>query len=63
MIFARGLRVTRKEREAPHSRWLLLFAALACVPLSLLHGQNAVSGALTGEVTDPSGALIPERAY
>jgi len=46
-------------RPPAHSRWLLLFAALACGPLSLLHGQNAVSGALTGEVTDPSGVLIP----
>jgi hypothetical protein len=59
LTIAREL-VTRKEPEAgAHSRWLLLFTALAFVPLSLLHGQNAVSGALTWKVTDPSGALIP----
>ena len=59
MVFARGLWVFGKEGEAVHLRWLLLLALLTYVALPFLHGQNAVSGALTGVVTDPSGALIP----
>jgi hypothetical protein len=60
MAFARGLSAFRNEsKAAAHVRWLLLLALLTYVKLPFLHGQNAVSGALTGVVTDPSGALIP----
>jgi hypothetical protein len=39
-------------------QWICLFSLLAALPSSLLIAQNE-SGSITGQITDPSGAVVP----
>ena len=42
-----------------HSSWLAVVASLLIASFSILNAQTAGTGALTGTVTDASGAAIP----
>src|SRR5258708_13935036 len=42
------------------SRFLTLIAVLSLVGIGVLHGQTAVTGGITGEVTDASGAAVSD---
>lgn len=39
-------------------RFVTLIAVLSLMSLGVLHGQTAVTGGISGEVTDPSGATV-----
>jgi hypothetical protein len=41
-------------------RLAVLLAVLFTVTIGLLHSQTAVTGAITGTITDSSGAAVPE---
>ncbi len=41
-------------------RFLTLIAVLSLVGIGVLHGQTAVTGGITGEVTDASGAAVSD---
>src|ERR1019366_1363887 len=43
-------------------RLVVLIAVLLLASMGMLHGQIAVTGAVTGSVSDPSSAAIPDAA-
>ena len=46
--------------NSPVYRFVVLIAVLSLVCIGTLHAQTAVTGAITGYVKDPSGAVLTE---
>ena len=52
----------KKLSAVPHKILALTFLFAALLVPGVLSAQNAVTGAITGSVVDPTGALVPGAA-